>query len=264
MTVPLMHPVLFEIGGFPLHTYGVLVAAGFLSGVWFMRGQAKLLGWDTEKVVDFCFMALFIGFIGCRLFFVLTQLSYFAEHPAEVFAVWEGGMVFYGGPVLVVPWALWWMRKNKFPLGTMSDLATQTLALGHAIGRWACLAAGCCYGKECSYPWGVRLNSELVDVHLRGVPLHPVQLYESFSLFALFLFLRWLWKRRRFEGQIALAYFMAYAVIRSIMETFRGDLVRGFLIPGWISTSQFISIILFIIAAALYWRLSRRQSHQRP
>jgi phosphatidylglycerol:prolipoprotein diacylglycerol transferase len=259
-----MHPILFEIGRFPLHTYGVLIALGFLSGTFYMRYEAKRLGWDPEKVVDFCFMALFLGFVGCRLFFVLTQLPYFLDHPAEILAVWEGGMVFYGGPLVVAPWALWWMRKNKLPMGTMSDLAVQTLTLGHAIGRWACLAAGCCYGKECGYPWAIRLHSELVDVHLRGAPLHPVQIYESLALFTLFFFLRWLWKHRRFDGQTTLVYFMAYAVIRSIMETFRGDVVRGFVVQDLISTSQFISILVFTITAALYWRLSRKAPKRRP
>jgi phosphatidylglycerol:prolipoprotein diacylglycerol transferase len=225
--------------------------------VFFLRRQAQKLRWDTEKIVDFCFMALFIGFVGCRLFFVLTQIPYFIEHPLEVFAVWEGGMVFYGGPILVVPWALWWMKKNKIPMGVMSDLATQALALGHAIGRWGCLAAGCCYGRECSYPWAVRLETDLVEARLRHVPLHPVQIYESLSLFALFFFLRWLWKRRRFDGQTTLVYFMAYAVIRSIWETFRGDLVRGFVVPGLVSTSQFISIIVFAVAAGVYWKLAK-------
>lgn len=251
-----MHPILFEIGGFPIHSYGILVALGFLAGTAVIRQGARKRGWDTETVVDFCFLCLLVGFLGCRVFFVLTQLSYFAERPLEIFYIWEGGMVFYGGPIFVVPWAFWYIRRKKLKFRPLADLCMQGLTLGHAIGRLGCLAAGCCYGGRCDLPWAVRLHSELVDIHLRGLPLHPTQIYEAVLLLALFFFLRWVDARKRFDGQVMLVYFMIYPLLRSFVEIFRGDEVRGFVVPDIISTSQFISILVFIAAAVVYrrWR----------
>lgn len=246
-----MHPILLEIAGFPIHTYGVLVATGFFTGTLLIRQLAKMQGLDSEKAVDFCFQALMVGFIGARFVFILTQWRYFLERPIEVFYFWEGGLVFYGGPLFAVPYSFYFAKKNKISLPALGDVAVPGLTLGHAIGRLGCVAAGCCFGKPCAYPWGMRLHSELVDVHLRGIPLHPTPIYESISLFLLVCLLVWRLKNRKFTGEITLLYFIAYALIRFIIEFFRGDEVRGFVF-GSISTSQFISVFFFVIALIIY------------
>jgi len=125
------------------------------------------------------------------------------------------------------------------------------------FGRFGCFSAGCCYGKPTDMPWGVKFNnSDLVDSALRGIPLHPTQLYEAGSLFILLMGLLWVFRRRVFDGQVSLVYFMAYPLIRSLIEIYRGDTVRGFIVDGVLSTSQFISILLFLGALiALRMRL---------
>ena len=112
------------------------------------------------------------------------------------------------------------------------DACIPGLVLAHLFGRLGCLSAGCCYGKPTDKPWGIRLYSDLVDEHLRGIPLHPTQLYEAGALGILFLGLLWIFHHRKFDGQVALTYFLAYPIIRSIVEIFRGDLIRGFVIDG--------------------------------
>jgi phosphatidylglycerol:prolipoprotein diacylglycerol transferase len=256
-----MHPVLFNLGSIPIHSYGVLIAIGFLAGTWLMRREALKQKWNSEKIVDYCFMSLLVGFAGARTIFIITQWDYFIKHPMEVFYVWEGGLVFYGGPLAAIPYTLWFVKKNKMSIRALGDIAVQSLTLGHGFGRLGCFAAGCCHGSACNLPWAVRLNSPLVEESLRGVPIHPVQIYESAALFILFAILRYFYKRRSFSGQIILIYFMAYSIIRPITEAFRGDTVRGFVFGSALSTSQFISIIMFLGALAYYLYLrSKPQS----
>jgi phosphatidylglycerol:prolipoprotein diacylglycerol transferase len=143
------------------------------------------------------------------------------------------------------------------------DAMIPGLVIAHAFGRLGCIAAGCCYGKPTGADWGFRFYSPLIDVNLRGIPLHPTQLYESSALFVLFLGMLWLYRRKVFDGQVVLSYFIVYPVIRSVIEVFRGDTLRGFVIEDVLSTSQFISIGVFAAAsAALVYRL-KGQSNVR-
>jgi phosphatidylglycerol---prolipoprotein diacylglyceryl transferase len=259
-----MHPILAQIGPIPIHTYGFLIATGFIIAVQVMQRLAVRSGLDPEKFQDMVFGGLLIGFLGARFVFILTRFSYFMENPIDMFKVWEGGLVFYGGPIATTPFIVWFTKKHGFPFWKTLDIIGPGIAIAHAFGRLGCLAAGCCYGRPTGSDWGVVLNSELVDVSMRGIHLHPTQLYESASLFILFIVLMVMFKRRRFEGQIALIYFMAYPVIRSIIEVYRGDSIRGFIIEDVLSTSQFISILVFLAAlGTLIYRLKQVNKAKR-
>lgn len=244
-----MFPILLSLGPITIHTYGFLIAIGFLVAVNVIKRLASLHRLDQNTILDITFWALFIGFVGARTLFVITRFSYFMANPAEIIQVWNGGLVFYGGPIFAVPYVLYAVRKKQLPLWKVVDSLTPGLVVNHAFGRLGCLAAGCCYGKPTGTSFGVKLQSELVDAELRGVSLHPTQLYESAALFALFFALYRLNKTKVFDGQVFLTYFIVYPIIRSIVEVFRGDLIRGFVIDGVLSTSQFISILVFAAAS---------------
>lgn len=246
-----MHPILFQIGSVPIHTYGFMIALGFLAALGVIRALALRSGLEVDRVLDLAFWCLLTGFVGARLLFVITQLDFFIAHPIEILKVWNGGLVFWGGPLTAVPAGIHYIRRNGMPLWKTMDCCLPGLTIAHMFGRFGCLSAGCCYGKPTTLPWGIRLNSELVDEKLRGIPLHPTQLYEAGSLFILFLGLLWVFRHRKFDGQVTLTYFMAYPIIRSLIEIYRGDLIRGFVIDGILSTSQFISILVFLAAAVV-------------
>lgn len=247
-----MLPVLFKIGDFPIHTYGVLIAFGFLLCVWVSKRECERQGISGERMVDLGFWSLLIGMLGSRVLYIITRWSYFLDHPIEMFYVWEGGLVFFGGPLLCIPFFLWYTEKYRLPRWKVIDVSATAIPLAHAFGRLGCFSAGCCYGRPTSLPWGMRFESGLVDLHMQGIPLHPTQLYESFSLFILFFVLRRMRFRKKFDGQIFCVYLIAYSIIRSIIEIFRGDTIRGFIIDGVLSTSQFISILVIIGAVILY------------
>jgi phosphatidylglycerol:prolipoprotein diacylglycerol transferase len=254
-----MHPLLFEIQlgswSLPFHTYGLLIAVGFILGIQTVRRLAVASSLNPDEVSDLSIWLLVYGFLGSRILFVLTRFQEYAAHPADVFKVWEGGLVFFGGLILATAYALHHFRKHRLDPWKMMDVLVPGLVIAHAFGRLGCLGAGCCHGRPTALPWGLRLDSDLVEGSLRGIPLHPVQAYEFVALMVLYFGLLWVFRHRKMAGQVGLTYFMAYPLIRSVVETFRGDVLRGYVIDGWLSTSQFISIWVFFGA---WYALDRR------
>lgn len=255
-----MHPVLFQVGSITLYAYGFFIALGYLACLSTSVHLGKKEGFSPAVIADLAFYLLVTGFVGARLLFVITRWEDYAAAPLDIFKIWEGGLVFFGGLLGATTFCLWYLRRHQLPAWRVMDIGGISVPLAHAFGRIGCFFAGCCHGSACELPWAVRLHSDHVQENLRGVPIHPVQLYETFALFALVAFLYWLWQRRKFTGQIVLLYFMIYSVIRSVVEIYRGDSIRGFVIDGWISTSQFISILVLLGAGALYFKRSRESN----
>lgn len=254
-----MFPVLFEIRGVPIHSYGFFIALGYIASLGLLSYLARLRGLEPSRFLDLAFLALVTGVVGGRILFVLTNLPYFRKYPGEIFDFWQGGLVFYGGFLLAFAACAAYIRKKKLPFQESLDLLAPALSLGHAFGRIGCFAAGCCYGSYCERPWAVHFHSDLVDPALRGLPLHPTQLYEAFALFALTGVLVYLVRKKKFApGGVALFYVIAYAIIRSVIEIFRGDGIRGFLVGNWLSTSQGIAIALLLGGGFVLVRRFRR------
>ena len=255
-----MHPELFKIGPLTIHTYGVLVAAGFLLGLGLAVRQARKEGIPPNKIADLGFYILLSALIGSRLFYVIVNASHYMRNPLDVFKVWEGGLVFYGGLLLTVPMVLWYVKKNDLGVWRIADLFAPSLAIGHAIGRIGCFYSGCCYGKPAEgLPWAVTFTDPQC-LALTGVPLHPTQLYESLGEFTIFFSLIILRRHKTFNGQLFMIYLILYSVLRFIVEFFRGDVARGFF-TSQISLSQGVSILMFLVAAAGFIMLKRRKPH---
>jgi phosphatidylglycerol:prolipoprotein diacylglycerol transferase len=144
-----------------------------------------------------------------------------------------------------------------------ADSLSMGLSIGQMFGRIGCFLAGCCWGKACptGFPFGVTFTNpeaaEQVGTPL-NVLLHPSQLYEAFGMLAIFLILRYTFNKRRFEGQQFFLYLLFYSVLRFTVEFFRGD-PRGTVFNGLLSTSQFISLIVFV--ASIVVLLTRSRSH---
>jgi phosphatidylglycerol:prolipoprotein diacylglycerol transferase len=156
--------------------------------------------------------------------------------------------------------SIWFFRKHRLPVWVMTDILAPSVALGHAIGRLGCFTAGCCYGKPTTMPWGVTFTDpyakEIVGVPL-GIALHPTQLYEALVEFALFGLLVFLAGRKKFDGQIFWTYVFGYSIARFVIEFFRGDLERGFVFGGALSTSQVIALLLVVAASFALLTLRR-------
>ncbi len=253
-----MHPILYEIGPFTLHTYGVLVALGFLAGITLALHLGKKEGFPKEKIVDIGFYSLLAAIVGSRLLFVVIEYKHFIENPIDIFKLWEGGLVFFGGLLLAFFVLVIYFKKHVLPLWKTLDLFAPSLAIGHAIGRLGCFSAGCCHGKPTNVPWGITFDNP-DSLAILGTPLHPTQLYESGSELVIFIFLMLLRRRKSFNGQIFWSYVLLYSVARFIIEFFRGDRARGFIYNDF-SIAQSISSVLFLAAIIFIVSLRSKQS----
>ena len=252
-----MCPIFIRIGPLTIHTYGVLVATGFLVGIILAVRQAKRQGIPSERIIDLGFYLLLAAIIGSRLFFVALNASHYLKHPLDILKIWEGGLVFYGGLLLALPTAFWYMHRYRLDTWTVADIFAPSIAIGHAIGRLGCLSAGCCYGRPVEgLLWAVTFRHPESLARI-GIPLHPVQLYESIGELAIFLILIMLRKRGPFRGRLFWTYIMLYSVLRFAVEFFRGDEARGFILPG-ISVAQAISVLMIVSAFVAMKRLSRK------
>lgn len=261
-----MHPVIFHAGPFTLHTYGLLVSTGVLLGLWLARTQARSAGLDPDRAWNLGIYMILGALVGAKLWLVLADWGYYAEHPREIFSfstLLSGG-TYYGGFVSAVVVAVLYARHFRLKFLPLADLYVAPLALGHAIGRLGCFAAGCCYGKPTTLPWGVVFRDPyahfLVGTPL-GIRLHPTQLYEAAAEFAIFLYLLYRRRRQRFTGELFAVYALFYGLTRGGIEFFRGDPDRTLLAGGAFSLMQLVSVALIFLGV---WLLVRGRSRSVP
>jgi phosphatidylglycerol:prolipoprotein diacylglycerol transferase len=329
--------------GIPLHTYGVLLASGFITALT-VAGRLAQDEWrkvqlvngqwvdvegpkKREQVMDMAFWVLLGGIGGSRLLFVLVNWQDYAKDWTQVFSL-GGGLVFYGGLIGAAVAAFFFARANGMDFLRLADVCIPTVSLGQCLGRLGCFSAGCCWGdvapahastavhfpggglaqdlfgrvgdstslayasqaEDTRYvveatgeilhqaaPGAVRISDWVLQQgHTLGV--YPTQLFESVGQLVLFVGLLYARRFRRFHGQIFSLWLMAYAVLRSTVELFRGDVERGTLhgllqslgaqgladvvpLEAWynVSTSQFISLCMFSFGAVLLSRNGRRE-----
>lgn len=257
-----MHPVLFRIGGLTLHSYGVLLVAGVLLGLWIARRRAAATGLDPERVWNLGVYMVLAGLVGAKLWYVLSDWGYFSQNPGQLFSLemLQAGGVFYGGFLGALITAVAYASWAKLSFLPLADAYMPGLALGHALGRLGCFFAGCCWGKETEVAWGVTFTdpaaAQIVGTPL-GIRLHPTQLYESAAEFAIFGILWWLTGRQKFTGQIFAAFVILYGAVRFTNEFFRGDPGRTMLFDGAMSLMQVVSIGLVLLGVILWLRGAR-------
>ncbi len=256
-----MYPEIFHISF--LHTYGVLVALAFLVGLWMTQRLGRRAGLNPEAVTNLGIYCALAAIVGAKVMMFLVDIPYYMEHPGEIFSLstLQAGGVFYGGLIGALVAAAWYMRRSRLPLLATADAFAPGIALGHGIGRLGCFSAGCCWGVESHGPLAVTftnpVSNQLVGVPL-GVPLHPTQLYEAFAEFAIFAILYWRIGKAHTAGAIISLYLMLYSMVRFVVEFFRFH-EQGNLWGGPLDTSQWISILLFLVGAS-YFAASRRRT----
>jgi phosphatidylglycerol---prolipoprotein diacylglyceryl transferase len=270
-----MHPILFQTDLFgllsepwSLHTYGLLIAIGFLLAMELSRREAVREDEDPEQVVDLAFYLLLAGLVGARIVFILTKFNEYLHDPIEIFKFWRGGLVWYGGFMGAAFYLIYYARKHRIDFFKYTDILIPYMALAHAFGRLGCVAAGCCYGRVTHVAWGVvfppgsmaaleHQADGLIGMGEASLAVHPTQLYEAGAELLMFWLLLWVRSKKRFHGQVFLFWLGLYPVIRSTIEMFRGDKERGVYI---LSTSQYLSIVVAIAAAGIFFYLRKRRN----
>lgn len=244
-----MRRIFFEIGSFPVQSFGTMIALGILAGVWLAVKEARRKGMDENKLFDFLILAIFAGIIGARLGFVLFyDLSYYLQNPIKIFYINQGGMSIHGAIIASILAALWWCKKNNLSFWKLADTLAPSLILGQAIGRVGCDVFGQVMAKP--YPWGVLVNGQL---------LHPAQVYEFLLDYLLFFFIWRKRKKQRFEGELFLYYLIGFNFNRGIVEFLR---TNPYVIKP-VTVGHFFSLLFILLGLALFWYQSRKVAHQK-
>ncbi len=282
-----MFPELLKIPyvNFSLNTYGLLLAFSFIAGLYVMARLAERDGLDRNRVYDLGLWVLAASLIGSKLLMVATEWEYYRGRPGQILTLdfFRSGGVFYGGFIAAVIASVIVMRRYRLPWWRTADAFAPGIAIGQVIGRLGCFSAGCCWGKPTTSAVGVHFTEQGHDI--TGVPtivnhlidpvqrelwsqklgglisplsLHPTQLYEAAATGLIFIFLLWLRRKRRFEGEVILAYAALYSAARFVIEFWRDD-PRGELFG--MSTSQVIAVLLLAGSVAIYvLRLKRHRA----
>ena len=263
-----MFPKLFQYGNFFLPTYGVLVALAFLAGLWVTLKLARRTGVNTELVTNLVVYSALAGMLGAKLLMIAFDWDHFRSDPADIFSLstLQAAGVYQGGLILAIVVAFFYLNHHKMAWLPTFDLFAPGVALGHAIGRLGCFAAGCCWGKECDLPWAVTFRNPEAN-SLTGVPLrvslHPSQLYELASEAILFGFLWWRFGKEHKPGTIIGLYLVISSVMRFLIEFTRfHEQALPFGLP--LSITQWIAIGLALAGAYLLWAPAPRTSKVIP
>lgn len=249
-----MKPVMFTLFGIPFYSYGIMTAVGFTMGLLYALYEAKRNKIKPELILDISFWFIIASIVGARILFIIVEWDYYRTKPLDIFKIWEGGLVFFGGIILATITGIIYLKVKKQPVLLVADIFAPALPLGETFGRWGCFLAGCCYGKPTSLPWGLSFPSLVgkpwVVSSSIGVHIHPTQLYSSGAAFLVFLITQVVKRKKPYDGFLMLLTFLLYSIERFIIEFFRGD-ERGWVVHNYISTSQFISLI--VISLCLFF-----------
>lgn len=257
-----MHPILVEFGNWPVYSYGVLLAASYLAALQLAVVRGRRVGLDGSRIMDLGIYIIIAALVGAKLMLLIVDFDYFVSQPDQLLSLVRAGGVFYGGLLAALVVGLLLARRYQLPAWTTADLAAPGIALGHVIGRFGCLLAGCCYGRPTDVSWAITFTDPVAAANVGtplGIPLHPTQLYDAGAeLLILILLLVTERRGRPFPGRTFWLYILLYAISRFIVEIYRGD-DRGTMLG--LSTSQFISVVLVPLAIGmLIWLRGRGRS----
>lgn len=238
-----MHPILFKIGPITIYTYGFLMAVAIISAVLLTAYRAEKRGYDKNIIYDLAFYGIIGGLVGAKLLYIIAEAPTVFKNPKSILYMLTSGFVVYGALIGGVLAGYIYCKKKGLNFLKMFDLAAPSMALAQSIGRQGCHFAGCCYGRPTDSPFGVIFKESPFAPN--GVKLIPTQEISSLGNLIIFLILLNYSKKERSDGKVAGLYILLYSIGRFIIEFFRGDF-RGNVGP--LSTSQFISIITFVIA----------------
>jgi phosphatidylglycerol---prolipoprotein diacylglyceryl transferase len=259
-----MHPIAFKLGPLSVHWYGVMVALGFLAGLWTASRRGLRDGITAEKIVDLGPWLIVGAIVGARTLYVISYWrEAFAGKPVgEIFAVWKGGLVFYGGLIGATLAGILYTRLKNMPVWKVADIVAPSIALGYVFGRIGCLLNGCCYGRACNLPWAIRFP-ENNPLNPPAYPVHPTEIYESLLNLGLYAFLVWLYRRKKFDGQVFGVYLVGYALLRSFVEMFRGDYPEHqHYLGGWATPAHLASILILAAGVTLLGLLPRPKAER--
>lgn len=244
-----MDPVAFKIFGIEVMWYGVLISIGVLLGTILALRETKRVGIKEDDFIDLLLFAIPSALIGARLYYVIFSWDYYGDNLDQIFNFRGGGLAIHGAIIAAVIVAIIFTRKRNLDFWQIADIASPSLILGQAIGRWGNYINQEAYGTPTDLPWGI-----IID----GVKVHPTFLYESFGNCIIFFILLW-YRRKKVKatGEVFLLYIMLYSLVRFFVEGLRVDS----LMLGFIRVAQLVSVSAII--TSLYLLYKRRKENNK-
>lgn len=241
-----MRLILFEIGGFKVYSYGLMIAIGIIAAATLFIRRAKNDGYNEDKLLNLIIITVISGILGGKILFIITEFNNIINDPS-ILLNFGNGFVIYGAIIGGALGLCLYCRKNKFNSLRLLDFAVPGVALAQGFGRIGCFLAGCCYGRETTLPIGVTFPQE--SLAPSGVSLLPTQLFSSVFDFILAGILLWYSRKNNKDGRVLALYVIVYSIGRFFVEFLRND-PRGNV--GILSTSQFIAIFTLILGIVIY------------
>ncbi len=240
-----------------------MIALAFLTGLWTATLRARREKIPGECIADITLWLMIGAIVGARIVYVATYWKeQFADQPfPEIFAIWHGGLVYYGGLIGATIAGMIYIHWKKLPLWKTADVFAPSIALGSVFGRTGCLLNGCCYGRPTGLPWAISFPADN-PLHPPTYPVHPTEIYDALLNLFLYFGLAWLFRHKKFDGQIFATYLLCYSVTRSFVEYFRGDYSNLHYHLG-LTPAQWISVPIFMAGLMLAVFLSRRSEPKR-
>jgi len=242
-----MFPEICRIGPFTVYSYGFMLVAAFLVGVYLASCQAQKEGLGKDLVFNLCFASFICGILGARIFYIAENLSYYVQNPLETIMLQHGGLAWFGGLLSGLAAAALYLRGKRLPAYKVLDIIVPFLALAQAIGRIGCLLNGCCFGRP---------SEAGLYFAVHGATLVPTQVYSTLLLLAIFIILRLFQDAPHKSGQIFYTYLLLYSLKRFFIEFWRAD---NRLIFSGLTLFQLMSIAIFAVSIIKLFLIAKRK-----
>ena len=253
--------VAFDVFGFPIYFYGIILASAIFVGVYCAYFLYKLFynKQEASKIIDFSPYIIIIGIIGARLYYCLVNFSYYVKHPLEIFYIRQGGLSIHGVIIIGILALYTFSKKYKMSFLKLIDVFLCGTALGQSIGRWGNFFNSEAFGTPTNLPWKLYISiTHRPPQYIDFKYFHPTFLYESIFDFLIFLILLICFKKlSKSPGVLACLYLIMYSIVRIIVEHFRIDSVLN--IDG-IPIAQLVSLIIIVVASVAIMILTRKKS----
>lgn len=253
--------VAFDVFGFPIYFYGIILASAIFVGVYCAYFLYKLFynKQEASKIIDFSPYIIIIGIIGARLYYCLVNFSYYVKHPLEIFYIRQGGLSIHGVIIIGILALYTFSKKYKMSFLKLIDVFLCGTALGQSIGRWGNFFNSEAFGTPTNLPWKLYIPiTHRPPQYIDFKYFHPTFLYESIFDFLIFLILLICFKKiSKSPGVLACLYLIMYSIVRIIVEHFRIDSVLN--IDG-IPIAQLVSLIIIVVASVAIMILTRKKS----
>ncbi|WZL74728.1 prolipoprotein diacylglyceryl transferase [Clostridiaceae bacterium 35-E11] len=236
-----MNPVAFKLFGLSIRWYGILISIGIILGTLLAIKRAKQRNISEDRVLDLLLIAIPAAIIGARTYYVIFNWEYYAGDIMSMINIRQGGLAIHGSVIAGATVGYIYCKYHRISFWKMADICAPSIILGQAIGRWGNFINQEAYGRPTNLPWGI-----MVD----GVKVHPTFLYESVWNFAVFVFLLWYEKNKKFEGELFLFYAALYSIARFFIEGLRIDS----LMLGSFRVAQLVSLASILVAGTIIYK----------